>query len=94
MTTTIPSAGLMAAGPVFTEPSGWCWPVSWPRTPGPLVRRTCWIYASSPHGATCTTLLCSPRAAPTSRASPGPGNQGRAPSTVSRRLATIAGFYR
>jgi site-specific recombinase XerD len=38
--------------------------------------------------------LCSPSAVPASRASPGAGGIGRARATVTRRLSTIAGFYK
>ena len=54
-----------------------------------------WTCGNSPPGAAPVPWACSPSAAPTSSPSPGswrPG--GRARATVTRRLCTIARFYR
>jgi integrase/recombinase XerD len=45
-------------------------------------------------GATSTTCVCSRRAGRTSSASPGTWRFGRARATITRRLCTIAEFYR
>ena len=55
---------------------------------------TPWTCASSPAGAAPARWLCSRSAAPTSKASPASWKPGDARATVTRRLSTIAGFYK
>jgi hypothetical protein len=75
-------------------PNGSRSPDSWPGTTAWPARPTRWTCASSPPGAAPAPCTCSPSAAPTSKASPATWKHEDERATVTRRLCTIAGFYR
>ena len=75
--------------------NAWPWPASWPATAGSPETPTPWTCASSWPGAPATAPTCSrARRADIECFGRDLEAKGRARSTVSRRLCTVAGFYR